>query len=253
MATTAGALAAAAVAALLAAAGPCVRRLEGGGERARTAESRTAGSSRRRRARRATTTTPATSRRAARRATCSSRWNQTVPGPRRGLRRHADVGHPAAGSRRPTARARSTRAPPPPTPAHAGGGHADLLRPFAGSRRHGRRGLHRPLRDVGAGPPVRAGGLLSVTASGGAVPAFGPLGGDGSGSIALATPVTDGGAIDVPTGDDLALAWTGGSIDGVATPHRRRRSGGRKPRRRPLQLRRDRPTRASSPRRSSPP
>jgi hypothetical protein len=61
------------------------------------------------------------------------------------------------------------------------------------------------------------GDALSVTASGGAVPAFGPLAVTAPGSIALTSPVTDGGAIDVPTGSDLAFAWTGGGIDSVAT------------------------------------
>jgi hypothetical protein len=60
------------------------------------------------------------------------------------------------------------------------------------------------------------GDSLSVTASGGTVPAFGPQAVTAPGSIALTSPVTDGGAVDVPTGSDLGFAWTGGSVDSVA-------------------------------------
>jgi hypothetical protein len=61
-----------------------------------------------------------------------------------------------------------------------------------------------------------AGDLLTVTASGGTVPAFGPAAVAAPGAITLTNPVPDGGAIAVPTSSDFGFAWTGGSIDSAA-------------------------------------
>jgi len=66
------------------------------------------------------------------------------------------------------------------------------------------------------GPVFSPGDSLTVAASGGAVPAFGPESVQAPGAITLTDPATDGGAIDVPTANDLGFAWTGGSEDSVA-------------------------------------
>ncbi len=65
-------------------------------------------------------------------------------------------------------------------------------------------------------PLFAPGDTLTVTASGGAVPAFGPTTVTAPGSIALASPALDGGALAVPTGSDLGLSWTGGSAGSLA-------------------------------------
>jgi len=66
------------------------------------------------------------------------------------------------------------------------------------------------------GPVFSPGDSLTVAASGGAVPAFGPESVQAPGAITLTDPATDGGAIYVPTANDLGFAWTGGSEDSVA-------------------------------------
>jgi hypothetical protein len=66
------------------------------------------------------------------------------------------------------------------------------------------------------GPLFSPGDALSVVASGGAVPAFGPQGVQGPGTLVLTAPTPEGGAVAVPTAEDLAFAWTGGSEDSTA-------------------------------------
>jgi len=65
-------------------------------------------------------------------------------------------------------------------------------------------------------PLFSAGDTLTVAASGGAVPAFGPQGVAAPGAITLTSPMPDGGALAVPTSSDFAFAWTGGSVESVA-------------------------------------
>jgi len=65
-------------------------------------------------------------------------------------------------------------------------------------------------------PLFSPGDPLTVTASGGAVPAFGPQGVQAPGTITLTDPMPDGGAVDVPTSNDFGFAWTGGSEESVA-------------------------------------
>jgi hypothetical protein len=66
------------------------------------------------------------------------------------------------------------------------------------------------------GPLFSPGDPLTVTASGGVVPAFGPQQVEAPGSLTLTSPTPDGGAIDVPTSNDLGFAWTGGSEESAA-------------------------------------
>ncbi|HEY3819563.1 MAG TPA: hypothetical protein VGL81_20480 [Polyangiaceae bacterium] len=61
-----------------------------------------------------------------------------------------------------------------------------------------------------------AGDPLTVTASGGQVPAFGPSSVAAPGLITLTSPLVEGGALTVSTSSDLSFAWTGGSVDSVA-------------------------------------
>jgi hypothetical protein len=66
------------------------------------------------------------------------------------------------------------------------------------------------------GPLFSPGDALTVTASGGTVPAFGPQGVPAPGAITLTDPTPDGGAIAVATSSDLGFAWTGGGEDSLA-------------------------------------
>jgi hypothetical protein len=66
------------------------------------------------------------------------------------------------------------------------------------------------------GSSFSPGDSLSVTASGAAVPAFGPEGVAAPGAITLTDPAPDGGAISVTTSSDFGFAWTGGGEDSLA-------------------------------------
>ena len=66
------------------------------------------------------------------------------------------------------------------------------------------------------GPLFAPGDMLTVTASGGVVPAFGPLGVMAPGAITLTSPDPGGGAVVVPTSSDFGFAWTGGSAESAA-------------------------------------
>jgi hypothetical protein len=66
------------------------------------------------------------------------------------------------------------------------------------------------------GPLFTPGDTLTVAASGGAVPAFGPQGIPAPGVLTLTNPMPDGGAVAVPTSSDFSFAWTGGSEDSLA-------------------------------------
>ena len=66
------------------------------------------------------------------------------------------------------------------------------------------------------GPLFAPGDMLTVTASGGVVPAFGPQGVTAPGALTLTSPIPDGGAVAVPTSSDFGFAWTGGSEKSAA-------------------------------------
>ena len=66
------------------------------------------------------------------------------------------------------------------------------------------------------GPVFFPGDMLTVTATGDVVPAFGPQTVVAPGAITLTSPTLDGGALAVPTSSDLGFAWTGGSVDSLA-------------------------------------
>jgi hypothetical protein len=66
------------------------------------------------------------------------------------------------------------------------------------------------------GPLFAPGDTLTVAASGGAVPAFGPQGIPAPGVLTLTNPMPDGGAVAVTTSSDFSFAWMGGSEDSLA-------------------------------------
>jgi hypothetical protein len=60
------------------------------------------------------------------------------------------------------------------------------------------------------GSMFSAGQTLSVSASGGTVPAFGPESVVAPSSIVITAPAASGGTYTIPTSADLSVVWTGG-------------------------------------------